>query len=176
MEETISSRVVFSGEALRLRVDEVRLPDGSRSTREIIEHRDCVCIIPLDESGNILMVRQYRKAVGKKLLEIPAGSIDGGETPEEAARREMREEAGFRPEKLENLGGYYASPGYCTEYMHLFLAQDLVADALHAEDTEEIEVVKVPKDNIGGMIKSGEIQDAKSVAGLLLYICRFICR
>jgi len=172
MEETISSRLVFSGEALRLRVDNVRLPDGSLSTREIIEHRDCVCIIPLDKSGNVLLVKQYRRAIDKSLLEIPAGSIDEGETPEEAACREMREETGFRPLKMESLGGYYASPGYCTEYMHLFLAQDLVPDGLCAEDTEDIEVVRVSPDEIRELIKSGQIQDAKSVAGLLLWLCK----
>jgi ADP-ribose pyrophosphatase len=172
MEETISSRLVFSGEVLNLRVDDVRLPDGSLSTREIIEHRDCVCIIPVDESGKLLLVKQYRRAIEKSLLEIPAGSIDEGENPEEAASREMREETGFRPLKLESLGGYYASPGYCTEYMHLFLAKDLVPDGLHAEDTEDIEVVRVSPDDVGGLIKSGQIQDAKSVAGLLLWLCR----
>jgi ADP-ribose pyrophosphatase len=172
MEELIAIRTVYSGDVLKLRVDKVRLPGGSLSTREIIEHRDCVCIVPVDASGNILLVKQFRAAVGKTLLEIPAGSIDAGEAPEQAASREMREETGFRPQRLEKLGGYYASPGYCTEFMNLFLAKDLVPDGLHAEDTEEIEVVKVSQDKIMGLIKSGGIQDAKSVAGLLLYLCR----
>ncbi len=171
MEETISSRIVFAGEVLRLRVDDVRLPDGSVSSREIIEHRDCVCVIPLDDAGNVLLVKQYRRAIDKSLLEIPAGSIDEGETPREAACREMREETGFRPRKLESLGGYYASPGYCTEYMHLFLAKDLVPDGLHAEDTEEIEIVRVTPEEALRLIKSGRIQDAKSIAGLLLWMC-----
>jgi ADP-ribose pyrophosphatase len=153
-------------------VDDVRLPDGRVTKREIIEHGDCVAVIPVEADGNILLVKQFRKPVEKELLEIPAGCIDNGEAPEAAVSREMREETGFRPKKLEKLGGFYTSPGYCTEYMHLYLAYDLVPERLYAEDTESIELVRVPFSQIASLISSGAVCDAKSIAGLLLYLLR----
>ena len=105
-EETLSSRLIFEGRAVRLRVDTVRTPDGRETTREIVEHEECVAVIAVDEEGDILLVRQFRKPAEKELLEIPAGGIDPGETPEDSVRREMREETGFLPRKLEKLGGF----------------------------------------------------------------------
>ena len=170
MEETLSSRVVYSGRAVRLRVDDVRLPGGRQTKREIIEHSNCVAIIPIDADGNLLLVKQFRKLVEQELLEIPAGGIDPGEEPEAAVCREMREETGYRSRKMERLGGFYASPGYCTEYMHLYLAYDLVPDRLQAEDTDSIELVRVSLNQIAGLIISGAICDAKSIAGLLVFL------
>lgn len=170
MEETLSSKVVYSGRAVRLRVDDIKLPDGRQTSREVVEHGDCVAVIPLDADGNVLLVRQFRKPVEKDLLEIPAGCIDPGEEPVATVRREMREETGYLPRKIEKLGGFYASPGYCTEYLHLYLANDLVPDRLQAEDTDSIELVRVPLSRIAGLIASGDICDAKSIAGLLLYL------
>ncbi|MFC1874791.1 NUDIX hydrolase [Chloroflexota bacterium] len=170
MEETLSSKVVYSGRVVRLRVDDIKLPDGRQTSREVVEHGDCVAVIPLDADGNVLLVRQFRKPVEKDLLEIPAGCIDPGEEPVATVRREMREETGYLPRKIERLGGFYASPGYCTEYLHLYLATDLVPDRLQAEDTDSIELVRVPLSKIAGLIDSGDICDAKSIAGLLLYL------
>ena len=170
MEETLSSKVVYSGRAVRLRVDDIKLPDGRQTSREVVEHGDCVAVIPLDADGNVLLVRQFRKPVEKDLLEIPAGCIDPGEEPVATVQREMREEIGYLPRKIERLGGFYASPGYCTEYLHLYLATDLVPDRLQAEDTDSIELVRVPLSRIAGLVASGDICDAKSIAGLLLYL------
>jgi len=170
VEETLSSKVVYSGRVVRLRVDDIRLPDGRQTSREVVEHGDCVAVIPLDVDGNVLLVRQFRKPVEKDLLEIPAGCIDPGEEPVATVRREMREETGYLPRKIERLGGFYASPGYCTEYLHLYLATDLVPDRLQAEDTDSIELVRVPLSRIAGLVASGDICDAKSIAGLLLYL------
>ena len=170
MEETLSSKVVYSGRVVRLRVDDIILPDGRQTSREVVEHSDCVAVIPLDTDGNVLLVRQFRKPVEKDLLEIPAGCIDPGEEPVATVRREMREETGYLPRKIERLGGFYASPGYCIEYLHLYLATDLVPDRLQAEDTDSIELVRVPLSQIAGLIASGDICDAKSIAGLLLYL------
>ena len=170
MEETLSSKVVYSGRVVRLRVDDIKLPDGRQTSREVVEHGDCVAVIPLDTDGNVLLVRQFRKPVEKDLLEIPAGCIDPGEEPVATVRREMREETGYLPRKIERLGGFYASPGYCTEYLHLYLATDLVPDRLQADDTDSIELVRVPLSQIAGLIASGDICDAKSIAGLLLYL------
>jgi ADP-ribose pyrophosphatase len=155
---------------VNLRVDTVQLPDGRQTTREIVEHAECVAVVPVDEDGNVLLVRQFRHAAGKTMLEIPAGGIDSGETPEAAVRREMGEETGFSPRTVERLGGFYSSPGFCTEYLHLFLATDLEANRLQAEDTEGIELVRVRPDRIPELIESRAICDSKSVAGLFTYL------
>ena len=108
----------------------------------------------------------------KELLEIPAGGIDPGETPEEAVRREMREETGFLPRKVEKLGGFYSSPGFCTEYLYLYLAADLTKSPLRAEDSDAISLVPTPLEQIPELIASGAIVDAKSIAGLLTFLGR----
>jgi ADP-ribose pyrophosphatase len=169
-EETLSSRLIFEGRAVKLRVDTVRTPDGRETTREIVEHEECVAVIAIDDEGNILLVKQFRKPVEKELLEIPAGGIDPGETPEDSVRREMREETGFLPRKLERLGGFYSSPGFCTEYLYLYLATDLVSSPLQAEDSEGITLVRVPPAQIPALLASDTICDAKSIAGLLIFL------
>lgn len=169
-EKTLSSQLIYSGRAVRLRVDTVQMPSGRQTTREVVEHRDCVAIVAIDDDDNVLLVNQYRQAIGKELLEIPAGGIDADENPEEAVRREMREETGFLPHRIARLGGFYSSPGFCTEYLHLYLALELVSSPLKAEDTEIIKLVRVPTSQIPELISSGHICDAKSIAGLLTYL------
>jgi ADP-ribose pyrophosphatase len=169
-EETLSSQKVFEGRAVKLRIDTVKLPSGRETTREIVEHEDCVAIVALDGADNILLVKQFRKPVEKDLLEIPAGGIDSGESPEDAVRREMREETGFLPRKVEKLGGFYSTPGFCTEYLYLYLASDLELKPLQAEDSESISLIRVPLAEIPGLISSGTICDAKSIAGLLAFL------
>lgn len=169
-EKTLSSREIFAGRAVKLRVDTVKLPDGRETTREIVEHENCVAIIALDDTDNVLLVKQFRKPVEKELLEIPAGGIDPGETPEDAIRREMREETGFLPREVKKLGGFYSSPGFCTEYLYLYLAADLVSKPLKAEDTDGITLLRVPLSEIPGLIASGAVIDAKSIAGLLAFL------
>jgi len=169
-EETLSSEVVFEGRILKLRVDTVRTADGRKSTREVVEHAACIAVIAVDTNDNVLLVRQYRQALGKELLEIPAGGIDKGEDPKAAVIREMQEETGFRPQRVERLGGFYTTPGFCNEYLYLYLAADLVPGRLHAEDTPGIEVVRVPLSQVPDLIASDEIEDAKTVAGLLFYL------
>jgi ADP-ribose pyrophosphatase len=169
-EKTLSSQLIFSGRAVRLRVDTVQMPSGRQTTREVVEHSDCVGIVAIDEDDNVLLVKQYRQAIDKELLEIPAGGIDPGEDAEAAVRREMREETGFLPRRVARLGGFYSSPGFCTEYLHLYLALDLVSSPLHAEDTEIIKLVRVPTSQIPELLSSGQICDAKSIVGLLTYL------
>jgi ADP-ribose pyrophosphatase len=169
-EKTLSSRVAFKGRALKMRIDTVLTADGRRSTREIVERSDCVAVIAVDADNNILLERQYRQAINKELLEIPAGGIDKGEEPEATVVREMREETGLRPRNIKKLGGFYSSPGYTTEYLHLYLATDLVPDPLSAEDTAGIEVVRVSLAQVPKMIASGKIEDSKTIAGLLFYL------
>jgi len=169
-EETLSSRRIYQGRAVRLRVDTVKLSGGRQTTREVVEHDDCVAIVALDDKDNVLLVKQFRKPVEKELLEIPAGGIDPGETPEDSVRREMREETGFLPRKVQKLGGFYSSPGFCTEYLYLYLATDLVHSPLQAEDSENISLVRQPLEQIPDLIASGAIVDAKSIAGLLTFL------
>jgi len=169
-EKTLRSQRVYQGRAVNLRVDTVQMPSGRETTREIVEHADCVAIIPIDAAGNVLLVRQFRKVVEKELLEIPAGGIDPGEDPEAAVRRELQEEIGHLPGRMQRLGGFYSTPGYCTEYLYLYLATDLTPNQLYAEDTESIRVVPTPLSQIPELITSGRICDAKSIAGLLLFL------
>jgi ADP-ribose pyrophosphatase len=169
-EKTLSSRQIYEGRSVSLRVDKIELPGGRKTTREVVEHRDCVAIVPVDADDNILLVSQFRYAVEKELLEIPAGGIDSGEDPADAVRREMQEETGYLPEKVERLGGFYSSPGFCTEYLHLYLATDLTPSQLYAEDTGSIRLVRTPIAEIPGLITSGSICDAKSIAGLLTFL------
>ena len=169
-EKTLSSQVIFEGRAVKLRVDTVQTADGRQTTREIVEHADCVAIVAVDADDNVLLVKQFRKAPEKELLEIPAGGIDDSEDAEAAVIREMQEETGFRPQKVERLGGFYSSPGFCSEYLHLYLAADLTPSQLYAEDTGGIEVVRVPVVRISELVTSGQIEDAKTIAGLLAFL------
>jgi len=170
IEKTLSSQLVFDGRAVKLRVDAVQMADGRQTTREIVEHSDCIAVVAIDADNNALLVKQFRKPVEKELLEIPAGGINPGEDPEAAVQRELREETGYLPQKLERLGGFYSAPGYCSEYLYLYLATDLIPSQLFAEDTEEISLVRVPMVQILSLIASGSICDAKSIAGLLTYL------
>jgi len=146
------------------------MPDGRETTREIVEHSDCVAIIAIDADDNVLLVKQFRKPAEKTLLEIPAGGIDSGEDPVTTVCRELREEAGYLPKKVERLGGFYSAPGYSTEYLYLYLATDLAPSPLYAEDTDSIRLVRVPVTQISSLITSGSICDAKSIAGLLTFL------
>lgn len=170
VEQTLSSEQIYSGKALKLRVDTVETSSGKTATREIVEHSDCVAIVALDGKDNVILVKQFRGAAGKTLLEIPAGCIEPGEQPIECVRRELQEEIGYLPKKIDKLGGFFAAPGYCTEYLYLYLATQLEPSQLEAEDTAEIEVVEKPLSQIPDLISSGDICDAKSVAGLLTVI------
>jgi ADP-ribose pyrophosphatase len=169
-EKIVSSKKIFSGRAVSLRVDTVELQTGRQTTREIVEHDECIVAVPIDKENNILLVRQFRYAIGKTLLELPAGGIERNETPEDATRRELQEEIGYLPNKLEALGSFYSSPGFCTEYLYLFVATDLTPSRLIASDTDEIEVVRMPVTRIRDMIAKNEIRDMKSIAGLLRYL------
>ncbi len=171
-EPTVESSRPYEGKIVNLRVDTVRLPSGRLISREIIEHGDCVCIVPLDRDGNAVLVRQYRKAIERYLLEVPAGGIDPGEAAEEAAHRELREETGYRAGRMEQLSYFWTTPGYCTEGMHAFLATELEAGEGQPEEDESIELVKVSLERVPEMIAAGEIQDAKSIASLMLVVGR----
>jgi ADP-ribose pyrophosphatase len=169
-ERKISSQQIYQGRAIGLYVDTVEKSSGERVTRDVVEHSDCVAVVVLDEQDRVLLVRQFRYPVGKFLLEIPAGGIDPGEEPVDCVRRELQEEIGYLPQKIEELGGFYSIPGYGTEYLYCYLASNLVLSRLVAEDTEGIEIVRVSPNEIPQLITSGEICDAKSIAALLTFL------
>lgn len=169
-EKIVATKQIYRGRAVTLRVDTIEKTGGTQTSREVVEHSDCVAVVVIDDNDNVLLVRQFRHPVGKPLLEIPAGGIDPGEEPIDSVRRELQEEIGYLPRRIETLGGFYSIPGYGTEYLHCFLATDLVPGRLMAEDTEDIEVVRVPLGDIPGLIASGEICDAKSIAALLMFL------
>lgn len=168
-ERVIESRRVFEGRIVNLRVDTVELPDGHRATREIVEHIQAVTILPVESDGRIVMVRQYRLPVGAVMLELPAGSADPGEEPATAAQRELQEETGLRAGRLSPLGGFWVAPGYCEEYIHIFVGLDLTESPLEADEDERIEVVRLTLTEALAAIDRGEINDAKSVIGVLRY-------
>jgi len=169
-EKKLASQQVYQGRAVNIRVDTVEKGGGTKTTRDVVEHSDCVAVVVLDEQDNILLVRQFRHPVAGFLLEIPAGGIDSGEEPVDSVCRELQEEIGFFPRKIDKLGGFYSIPGYGTEYLHCFVATDLVPARLVAEDTADIELVRVSQDEIPPLIASGEICDAKSIAALLMFL------
>ncbi len=167
MQETIlHTEEIYNGRVVHLAVLDVRLPDGKTSKRELIRHNGAVAIVALDAQQNVLLVRQFRIAAGRVLTEIPAGTLNPNEAPDVCAIRELQEETGHRPGKLEVLGGIFVAPGYTTEFIHLFYATDLDASKLTHDDDEFIEVDRVPLTQALAMIERGEIIDAKTVTGL----------
>lgn len=165
-ERVLESRRLYEGGVVNLRVDTVELPGGGRATREVVEHGDVVAIVPLLPEGDVLLVRQYRLPAESVLLELPAGGVDAGESAEEAAQRELGEECGRRAHVLERLGGFYVSPGFCSEFVHVFLASELEAVERRPEPDERLEIVRLPLAEALARVSAGEIRDAKSVIGL----------
>ncbi len=159
--------MIYKGKIINLRVDTVTLPDGGTCTREIVEYAGAVAIVPLNEKGELLLVRQYRYAVKKALLEIPAGKIEPGEDPAECAKRELLEETGYEAKELNKVIRFYSTPGFTNEEIHVFLATGLTLKKQNLDDDEFIDVQTIPYDTALEMIRTGEICDAKSVAGIL---------
>jgi ADP-ribose pyrophosphatase len=166
--ETIHQEIVYRGKAFNVRGDEVRFPNLPSFRLDIIEHPGAVTILPVDANGNILFVRQYRHAVGKELLELPAGTLNKNEQPETCALREIREETGFATGNLVKLGEFWLAPGYSTEYMYVYLATDLHPDPLEGDEDEFITLVPIPVGKAFEMAVSGELEDGKTLAVLLL--------
>ena len=175
-ETTVESRVVHQGRTMTFRVDTIERPDGSRHRREIVGHPGAVAIVALDDADCLLLVRQFRTAAGRVLLEIPAGTLDVDEAtgtveqPDGAARRELEEETGFRARTWRALGSFWTAPGFATERMHLYLASDLVSadeDRLSPDEDEALTLVRLPWLEALAAAEDGRIADAKSIVGIL---------
>ena len=175
-ETVIASNVIHRGRVGSFRIDTVRFADGRESTREILGHPGAVAIVAVDPDGQVLLVRQWRTAAGRALLEIPAGTLDlidpaMGliEDPALAAPRELEEETGYRAKAWRKLAAFWTAPGFATELMHLYLATDLspaVGDRLGPDEDERLQLVRLPLTAALAAIEGGEICDAKSIVGL----------
>ena len=167
-ETVLASERIYEGRLINLRVDQVRTSTGVESVREIVEHPGAVAIIALDEAGRVLLVKQYRHAVRAVTLEIPAGTLEPDEDSLEAAQRELREETGYRAGQARSVGGHYTAPGFSTEYIHFYLATQLTNDRLTMDEDEVIDLIRLSLAEAIGLIYTGEIDDGKTVGGLLL--------
>lgn len=169
-EKTITSKEIFSGKILKVRFDEVELPGGRRSTREVVEHSGGVCIIAITDADEILLVEQYRKPPEEVMLEIPAGKLEEDEDPLTCASRELVEETGYRAEKIDHIFSFYTTPGYSDELLHLFLARDLQEVGSDPDQDEIIRLKKISKEDIINFIIEGDIKDGKTIVGLFSYL------
>ncbi|WP_352404845.1 NUDIX hydrolase [Sporanaerobacter acetigenes] len=167
-EKTMKTEKIYEGKMLNLRIDTVELPDKKYSKREIVEHPGAVAIVALTNQDEIVLVKQYRKAVERELLEIPAGKLEIGEEPKETAIRELKEETGYTSNKLEYLLEFYTSPGFSNEKIYLFLANELIEGQAEPEKDEYIELVKVKLEDLIDMIDKGEIIDSKTIIGAMV--------
>jgi ADP-ribose pyrophosphatase len=167
----LRSQIIYNGPIFGLRRDEVIEPTGVRTTREVITHPGSVVVLPILPDGKIVMIRQYRHATRQFMWELVAGRMDAGESPKKAAARELIEETGYRAKKLMTFLDVFPTPGFLEERMYILLAEGLIAGEASPEDDEKIVVRAFKRKTLEEMMKSGELRDAKSIAGLLYYFC-----
>ena len=165
--KVIESKTIFRGRVVEVTVDTVREGEVTYQ-REVVHHPGSAVIVPVFDDGTIALVRQYRHPAVRYLLEAPAGTLRRGEAPEEGARRELEEELGFVSGRLEMLSEFFVSPGFCEEKMWVYLATELTRTEQRLEDDEILEVVRIPFSQALSMITSGEIEDAKTIIGVML--------
>ena len=165
----LSTETIYNGKLFKVIKERVRLHNDRESTREIVVHPGAVALVVVDNQERLVMVRQYRRAVDSVLLEIPAGTREPGEDAETCARREVQEETGFKAGKVERLGGFYSAPGFCTEFLECFLLTDLSEAQAGGDEDENIEIEHLTFSQALESIRKGEIRDAKSIAGILMW-------
>lgn len=161
------SEILFRGKVFDLKVDEIKYESGNKGIREVAVHNGGAVVVPVKDDGKIILVKQYRYPFDKVLLEIPAGKLDRNEDPLTAAQRELKEETGYTTDKISKLGAIYTTPGFCTEVLHIYLAENLTAGEHEREEGElGMEVHEFTLKEIHEMILNGEIVDAKTICGI----------
>lgn len=168
--KTISSKIVFKGKVFSVRRDEIVEPTGVRATRDMIAHPGSVVVMPVQDDGKIVLIRQYRYAARQYLWELVAGRIDAGENPKQAARRELIEETGLRAKKFRVFLEFWPSPGFLEEKMFVLLAEGITQGVAEPEEDERIEAKAFTRAEIEKMLKSGALHDGKTIASLLYYL------
>ncbi|MBM3199235.1 MAG: NUDIX hydrolase [Chlamydiae bacterium] len=166
---TKKQSLIHQGRIVGLYQDTLLLPTKGSSTFDLVKHPGAVAILPINEEGKLLLIRQWRRAVQEILVEIPAGTLELGEEPLSCAERELREETGFQAKSLSCLGGFYTVPGFCNEYIHLFLATHLTYAPLIAEDTDDIDLFPCTWEEALHLVVTGKIRDSKTLTALFLY-------
>jgi ADP-ribose pyrophosphatase len=166
--EYIDSQTIYQGRAFNLVRDLVRLPNGHEANFDVVEHVGAVTLIPVDSSGRMYFVKQYRSGPRDSLLELPAGTLEPDEPPATCAAREVREEIGMAADQIELIGEVWLAPGYSTEYMYFYLATGLYASPLSADADEFLEILAIPLSEAYAMALRGELKDGKTLAALLL--------
>lgn len=166
-EKRLSSRQIFDGVVVKLYVDDVELPNGKKSVREVVRHPGAVCVVPVTDEGEVIMVRQFRYAFNQVLLEVPAGKLEPNEDPLEAALRELEEESGVVASKVEHIGEIYTTVAIIDEKIHVYLATGLTYKNAHPDDEEFLEVEKIPLKTLVDMVMNGEIKDSKTQIAIL---------
>lgn len=167
-EKTLRSETLYEGRIINLRVEDVELPNGKQSKRELIDHPGAVAVIAMTKDNKILAVRQYRKALGKSIVEIPAGKLEVGEEPEITAVRELEEETGYTCQSLTEVISFYTSPGFANELVHLYVAEGLVKKGEQSADEDEfLDVLYLSLDELEEMVHTKEVHDAKTAYALL---------
>ena len=167
-EEKVKSEFLYDGRIIKLYNDEIRLPDGNKAYREYVKHPGGVCVVPLTDNREVMLVRQYRYVYGQEIIEIPAGKRDAGdEDTLMGAKRELKEELGIEAENFYFLGEMYPTPGYTDEVLYMYAATGLSFGETSPDEDEFVEPVKLPLDTLVGMIMEGEIKDAKTIAAVL---------
>lgn len=166
-EKKIASKQIFDGRVVKLFVDDIELPNGKKSVREIIRHPGAVCVIPITDNGEVIMVRQFRYPFSRALLEIPAGKLEKDEDPLDAVKRELEEESGVRAENIEFIGITYTTVAFTDEKIYTYMATGLSYNEAHPDEDEFLEVEKIPLDTLVNMVMSGEIKDSKTQIAIL---------
>lgn len=167
IEKKIASETLFEGAIFRVDRQNVTLPNGKQAIRDIVVNPNAAAIVAIDKDNNIIMVKQYRTTCERIMLEIPAGKLDPGEEPLACANRELREETGYRAKQMKFIFAPMVSPGFSTESIYIFMATDLSAGDIDPDEDEFVETVKIPINEVIKMIMNGEIQDGKTVSGVL---------
>lgn len=167
-EKTLKTEHIFSGRIIQVQVDEVELPNGKTSTRELVKHPGAVAVIAITEDNKLVMVEQYRKPLEKVIVEIPAGKLEKGEEPALCARRELEEETGYDCKSLELVSSFYTSPGFADEIIHVYVAKGLTKkeDATGLDEDEFVNVLEITLDEALELIKEQRIFDAKTIFGV----------